>query len=65
MLTELLSSYSLNLQKVHKKKDENHFILLILTIYQQNLEGITKAIYIRLGDWSFLNGDKTNFAEVF
>ena len=26
---------------------------------------IVKAIYIRLGDWSFLNGDKTNFVEVF
>ena len=25
----------------------------------------TKAIYIRLGDWSFLNGDKTKFVEVF
>ena len=25
----------------------------------------SKAIYIRLGDWSFLNGDKTNFVEVF
>ena len=24
-----------------------------------------KAIYIRLGDWSFLNGGKTNFVEVF
>ena len=26
---------------------------------------VAKAIYIRLGDWSFLNGDKTNFVEVF
>ena len=28
-------------------------------------KGFSKAIYIRLGDWSFLNGDKTNFVEVF
>ena len=31
--------------------------------YQSVLK--TKAIYIRLGDWSFLNGGKTNFVEVF
>ena len=33
-------------------------------IFTQN-RGFIKAIYIRLDDWSFLNGDNTNFVEVF
>ena len=31
----------------------------------QLCSNFTKAIYIRLGDWSFLNGGKTKFVEVF
>ena len=36
-----------------------------LTHMSIGFEGAVKAMYIRLGDWSFLNGDKTNFMEVF
>ena len=33
-------------------------------VFRHSLDIQLKAIYIRLGDWSFLNGDKTNFVDV-
>ena len=38
---------------------------VIWPLFDSIFNELAKAIYIRLGDWSFLNGDKTNFVEVF